>query len=404
MRIMKPSDLFHTAAEHHRRYELLVQSVMDYAIYMLDLDGRIITWNAGAQRIKGYSAEEIIGQHFSRFFAAEDQADGKPHRLLSEAYAQTRCQDEGWRVRKDGSRFWAKIALDLIRDDAGNPVGFAKVTRDISERHEAERQLDQVRAELFQAQKLEALGQLTGGLAHDFNNLLTIILSSAKMAQKSDNSERVAIMLGHIVDAGERGSRLTRQLLTFARHKEAGSQRLDVGEMLATTHALLAQALPKRISFAVHTQTGLHAVDADPSQLEMVLLNLTLNARDAIGDEGSISVHASNALLDEGPHGLLGEFVRITIADTGAGIDEHTRQRIFEPFFTTKAFGQGTGLGLSQAYGFARHVNGDLRVDSVVGQGTQMHLYIPAASLPIAPSSSSKKVQCDDSEKQVRID
>ncbi|WPO98005.1 PAS domain S-box protein [Pseudomonas sp. HR96] len=376
---MKPSDIFHTAAEHHRRYELLVQSVMDYAIYMLDLDGRIITWNAGAQRIKGYSTEDIIGQHFSRFFGADDQADGKPHRLLSQAYAQGRCQDEGWRVRKDGSRFWARIALDLIRDDSGNPIGFAKVTRDITERHEAERQLDQVRAELFQAQKLEALGQLTGGLAHDFNNLLTIILSSAKMAQKSANPERVAAMLANIVDAGERGSRLTRQLLTFARHKEAGSQRLDVGEMLATTQALLAQALPKRITLQVQAPPDLWQVDADPSQLEMVLLNLTLNARDAISAEGCIHVHASNQHLDEGTHGLLGDFVCITVADTGAGIDEYTRQRIFEPFFTTKAFGQGTGLGLSQAYGFARHVNGDLRVDSVVGEGTQMHLYIPAA-------------------------
>ncbi|WP_213880879.1 PAS domain-containing hybrid sensor histidine kinase/response regulator [Pseudomonas sp. dw_358] len=377
---MKPNAPFHAAAEHQHRFELLVQSVMDHAIYMLDLDGHIVTWNTGAQRIKGYVSDDVIGRHFATFFTPEDVADGKPQRLLTQAYTQGHGQDEGWRVRRDGSRFWAKVGLDLIRDEQGQPIGFAKVTRDISERHEAERQLDQVRAELFQAQKLEALGQLTGGLAHDFNNLLTIILSSARMARKSQNPTRIDALLGHIVDAGERGTHLTRQLLTFARHKEAGHQRLDISQMLVTTQALLAQALPKRISLSVLAEPGLHAVDADPSQLEMVLLNLTLNARDAIVGDGRIEVTAVNLRLREEAPGLTGEFVRISVADTGAGIDAQTRQRIFEPFFTTKAFGQGTGLGLSQAYGFARHVNGDLRVDSVVGVGTTMHLLIPAAS------------------------
>lgn len=382
---MNPPASFQSAAEHHRRYELLVQSVMDHAIYMLDLDGQVVTWNTGAQRIKGYAADEIVGQHFSTFFTTEDVADGRPQRLMTEAYTHGRSQDEGWRVRRDGSRFWAKVGLDLIRDAQGQPLGFAKVTRDITERHEAERQLDQVRAELFHAQKLEALGQLTGGLAHDFNNLLTIILSSAKLARKSQDLGRIDALLGHIIDAGERGSRLTRQLLTFARHKEAGEQHLSVSEMLATTQALLGQSLPKRIRLSVLAEPALYDILADPSQLEMVLLNLTLNARDAIEGEGRIDVTAVNLNLHETPPGLSGRFVRISVADTGAGIDPHTRQRIFEPFFTTKAFGQGTGLGLSQAYGFARRVQGDLRVDSAVGTGTTMHLFIPATDDLPAP-------------------
>lgn len=162
------------------RYEQLVQSVVDYAIYMLDPAGHVVSWNAGAQRIKGYRADEVIGKHFSLFFTQQDCADGRPERLLRQALEQGVAQDEGWRVRKDGTQFWALAALDVIRDDQGQIIGLAKVTRDITDRRESAMQLDAVRAQLFQAQKLEALGQLTGGLAHDFNNMLTIIISSAR--------------------------------------------------------------------------------------------------------------------------------------------------------------------------------------------------------------------------------
>jgi PAS domain S-box-containing protein len=367
-------------AEQQRRYDLLVQTVADYAIYMLDLQGHVITWNAGAQRIKGYLEAEIIGVHFSVFFVDDDVRDGKPHRSLDTALQQGHSQDEGWRRRKDGSLFWAKVALDLIRDENGQAIGFAKVTRDQTERHEAERQLDQVRAELFHAQKLDALGQLTGGLAHDFNNLLTIILGSAKLALGSRSPERVEKLLGHIVDAGERGSQLTRQLLTFARHKETGNERFDLAPLLESSRALVSQALPKSIALSISLDPALHEVQADPTQLQMVVLNLVFNARDAIDGEGNIHISASNVRLDEAAPGLQGEFVRIRVSDTGSGIDEHTLARMFEPFFTTKAFGHGTGLGLSQAYGFARQLRGDLRVSSELGRGTCMSLLIPSSA------------------------
>jgi PAS domain S-box-containing protein len=373
-----PTSLPARHEEQQRRYELLVQTVADYAIYMLDLQGNVVTWNAGAQRIKGYLEAEILGEHFSVFFVDDDLHMGKPRQLLDTALQHGHSQDEGWRKRKDGSRFWAKVALDLIRDEHGQAIGFAKVTRDQTDRHEAERQLDQVRAELFHAQKLEALGQLTGGLAHDFNNLLTIILGSARLALSSPHPERVEKLLGHIIDAGERGSQLTRQLLTFARHKEAGSERLDLLPLLESSRALVSQALPKSIALSISLDPQLFTVQADPTQLQMVVLNLVFNARDAIDGEGNIHISASNVRLDEDTPGLRGDFVRIRVSDTGSGIDEQTRARIFEPFFTTKAFGHGTGLGLSQAYGFARQLQGDLRVHSEPGHGTCMSLLIPA--------------------------
>lgn len=365
-------------AEQQRRYDLLVQTVADYAIYMLDLQGHVITWNAGAQRIKGYRETEILGAHFSLFFVGDDLRGGKPQQLLDLALEQGHSQDEGWRRRKDGSLFWAKVALDLIRDEDGQAIGFAKVTRDQTERHEAERQLDQVRAELFHAQKLDALGQLTGGLAHDFNNLLTIILGSAKLALGSRNPERIEKLLGHIVDAGERGSQLTRQLLTFARHQEAGSECLDLAPLLESSRALVSQALPKSIALSISLDPALRKVQADPTQLQMVVLNLVFNARDAINGEGNIHISASNVRYQEDPPGLQGDYVRIRVSDTGSGIDAQTLARMFEPFFTTKAFGHGTGLGLSQAYGFARQLHGDLRVHSELGRGTCMSLLIPA--------------------------
>ena len=158
------------------QFRLLVQGVTDYALYMLDLDGRVSSWNAGAERIKGYSHEEVVGQHFSQFYTPEDRQAGIPIKGLHEAAARGRWETEGWRVRKDGTRFWAHVVIDAIRDDSGQPIGFAKITRDITDRKSAERELEEARNALFQSQKMEAVGQLTGGVAHDFNNLLTVII------------------------------------------------------------------------------------------------------------------------------------------------------------------------------------------------------------------------------------
>jgi len=384
---MSTSDRTDLHAMHANRYEQLVQAVVDYAIYMLDPGGYVVSWNAGAQRIKGWTADEVIGKHYSQFFTEQDRAEGKPALLLERALSTGVAQDEGWRVRKDGTRFWALAALDVIRSADGEIVGLAKVTRDITDRREAALQLDAMRAQLFQAQKLEALGQLTGGMAHDFNNLLTIIIGSAKLALNSKDPQRSQRLLEHILDAGERGTQMTQQLLSFARHKALKQGRVHVPELIESVRLLVAHALPQGIELQVQLEEGLHDVTVDGGQLQMVLLNLILNARDAMINEGVIRLQGSNCELDGEVEDLHGTFVRLDVSDDGRGIAPSVLPRIFEPFFTTKAFGKGTGLGLSQVYGFIKQSNGAVSVASEPGVGTCMSLYLPVFQAVIITSN-----------------
>ncbi|MFJ4050396.1 two-component system sensor histidine kinase NtrB [Pseudomonas hunanensis] len=374
---MVPADCLDYSVMPAHRYEQLVQSVVDYAIYMLDPSGHVVSWNAGAQRIKGYRGDEVIGKHFSLFFTPQDCADGRPERLLRQALEQGGAQDEGWRVRKDGTQFWALAALDVIRDENGQIIGLAKVTRDITDRRESALQLDAVRAQLFQAQKLEALGQLTGGLAHDFNNMLTIIISSARLALATQDPARAQRMLQHILDASQRGTELTQQLLSFARHRKFDVASVAPADVVTATRGLLEHALPGSIDLKVLLQPDLPLIEVDAGQLQMVLLNLLFNARDAIEGHGQISLTVDVVELFGEVEGLKGSFVRFEVQDSGVGIPTEILPRIFEPFFTTKPFGKGTGLGLSQVYGFARQSGGAIYVDSEPGRGTCMRLYLP---------------------------
>lgn len=377
---MDPSERLDLHSMHPSLYEQLVRTVVDYAIYMLDLNGQIVSWNAGAERIKGYSAEEVIGKHFSMFFTEQDSLDGRPGFLVSEALKQGRAQDEGWRVRKDGTQFWALVALDVVRSPEGEVIGLAKITRDITDRREAALQLDAMRAQLFQSQKLEALGQLTGGMAHDFNNLLTIIISSAKLAMNSQDPQRTKRLLEHVLDAGQRGSEMTQQLLSFARRKSLDVVKVSLKEVVESIRALLNQALPKGIELHVQCEEDLAPVEVDAGQLQMVLLNLVLNARDAMEDGGDIHLQVRQQVLLGERDELVGPFALISVVDSGRGIDADVLPRIFEPFFTTKGFGKGTGLGLSQVYGFAKQSNGGIWVDSEPGRGTCMTLCLPVLS------------------------
>lgn len=361
-----------------RHYEMLVQAVVDYAIFMLDPSGCIVSWNAGASRIKGYDASEVVGRHLSIFYTDEDLQDGKPWQLIERALQDGRAQDEGWRVRKDGTRFWALVAIDVIRDECGSIIGLAKITRDITDRHDANQRYDALRAQLFQAQKLEALGQLSGGMAHDFNNLLTIILGAARLATRASDPDRLASLLSSIVDAGERGAQMTRNLLTFARCEQMPTRVVDLNWLLDAAHTFMSQALPKTMSLEIQLAPDLHRVELDPSQLEMALLNLILNARDAMAGSGVVRLQAENRSLAGEWGDLRGEFVLLSIVDRGVGIEPALQPRLFEPFFTTKDVGKGTGLGLSQVYGFARQAGGGVHVQSQPGQGTTMTLCLPA--------------------------
>jgi PAS domain S-box-containing protein len=370
--------------ESERSFRLLVDSVVDYAIFMLDMQGRVTNWNSGAERIKGYSADEIVGEHFSRFYTEEDRRAGIPTRALEQAAVEGRFATEGWRVRKDGSRFWATVVIDAIRGEDGSLIGFAKVTRDITEQREAQRRLEDTREQLFQSQKMEAIGQLTGGIAHDFNNLLTIILGGADMAERlvGDN-EKLKRILGNMRYAVKRGETLTKQLLAFSRRQALKPQVIDLHEQLEIVTDMLSRALRGDIGIVADVAPDAAPIEVDASQLELALLNVGLNARDAMPSGGALRISARNVLPHERIAGLEGSFVALSVADTGTGIPEEIRQRVIEPFFTTKGIGKGSGLGLSQAYGFATQSGGSMTIESAVGRGTTVTFYLPVAnSLP----------------------
>jgi PAS domain S-box-containing protein len=370
--------------ESERRFRLLVDGVVDYAIYMLDPHGRVTNWNSGAQRIKGYRAHEIVGEHFSRFFTDEDRQAGLPTRALEQAAREGKFASEGWRVRKDGTRFWASAVLDVIRDETGELIGFAKVTRDITEQRQAQHRLDETRAQLFQAQKMEAIGQLTGGIAHDFNNLLTVILGGADMAERiAGDNPKLKRILGNMRHAVKRGENLTRQLLSFSRRQALKPQVIDLRDQLGTVTDMLSRSLRGDIELVTDVPPDLLPAEIDPSELELALLNVGLNARDAMPHGGRLRIAARNVSPRERPAGLDIDLVAVSISDTGIGIPESIRERVIEPFFTTKGAGKGSGLGLSQAYGFASQSGGTMTIDSAEGKGTTVTFYLPMAkSLP----------------------
>jgi PAS domain S-box-containing protein len=369
--------------ESEAQFRLLVQSVTDYAIYMLDVDGHVASWNAGAQRIKGYAPEEIIGRHFSDFYTEADRAAGLPRIGLETATRNGRWENEGQRVRKDGTAFWAHVVIDAIRDDDGKLVGFAKVTRDISERREAEAALQAAQATMMRSQKLEAIGQLTGGVAHDFNNLLQVISGNLQLLSKDIAGNARAEMRVQSALAGvARGSKLASQLLAFARRQPLEPRVVNPGRLIQNMDEMLRRALGGEIEVETVVAGGLWNSLIDPDQLENAVLNLAINARDAMNGEGRLTIEASNAFLDDEyvrQHDEVsaGQYVMIAVTDTGTGIPPNILERVYEPFFTTKAEDKGTGLGLAMVYGFLKQSGGHVKIYSEVGAGTTVKLYFP---------------------------
>ncbi|HTK34200.1 MAG TPA: PAS domain S-box protein [Caulobacteraceae bacterium] len=367
-----------------QRFRLLVQGVRDYAIYMLDPEGNVTNWNAGAQAIKGYTAEEIVGQHFSRFYTEEDRAAGMPARALATAIAEGKFEGEALRVRKSGERFWANVVIDPIYDPHGALVGFAKVTRDITERRKTQEELDRSREALVQAQKMEAIGRLTGGVAHDFNNLLTVIRASADFLLRPRLEEEKRLRYAQaIADTAKRATALTGQLLAFARRQPLKPEVFDVGARLRGLREIFATTIGSSVNVEIELSQTVQLVQADPSQFETAVLNMVINARDAMprGGEIKITTRASTGVPAVRGHvAVPGEFVAIEISDTGTGMTPETLTRVFEPFFTTKAVDKGTGLGLSQVYGFAKQSHGEIDVRSEVDVGTVFTLYLPRSN------------------------
>lgn len=360
-----------------QQFSLLVQGVTDYAIYMLDTAGIITNWNSGAQHIKGYAAEEVIGTHFSRFYTPEEQEAGIPEKALTIAREKGRYEQEGWRVRKDGSRFCAHVVIDAIHGEDGSLVGFAKVTRDVTEQRAASDALQKANAALFQSQKMEALGKLTGGIAHDFNNLLGVISSGIDMLQLQPRGD--SRTLDSMRRAVERGAELTQHLLAFARQQPLQSKKCDLNELIAGFESVLRRAGNSSIRFEIKLQENLPPSLIDATRFQTTLLNLVINARDAMPKGGSITIATYGAQLKDQEIGTLpaGHYTKIMVNDTGCGMTSDVMARVFEPFFTTKEIGKGTGLGLSQVYGFITQSGGEVVVASTPGQGTQFAMYLP---------------------------
>nr|WP_184262614.1 PAS domain-containing sensor histidine kinase [Rhodopseudomonas rhenobacensis] len=495
--------------DSERNYRLLVEGVTDYAIYMLDLDGHITSWNSGAQRIKQYTASEVLGKHVSGFHTEEERQRGVPEQHLEIAKQTGRYEANGWRRRKDGSLFWAHVVIEPLRNERGQPIGFAKVTSDITERRRAEQVIreadarintlietvvdgvllfgadgeiqifnaacqrlfgyraeemigqnvkilmdradevelglllgqehqlagtvremtgrrkdgsafpmdlsvgearqdgevvyvgvihdltDRKRTEqqLVQAQKMETVGQLSGGIAHDFNNLLTVIVGNAEfLGEQLKTRPDLRSLADDIGRAGERGADLTQGLLAFSRRQTLRPVEIDCNELLHSMHKLLQRTMREDIEVRTDFETDLHSLMADRAQLESAIINLALNAQDAMDGGGRLSITTANVSLDDHyqsahPEVRPGEYVLIAITDDGEGMPKEVLGRVFEPFFTTKEVGKGSGLGLSMVYGFVKQSNGHVSIYSEPGLGTTVRIYLPslaAKSLQVA--------------------
>ncbi|HWE74531.1 MAG TPA: PAS domain S-box protein [Stellaceae bacterium] len=498
------TEAYERLRQSERRFRLLVNSVVDYAIFMLDENGYVTNWNAGAERIKGYSSDEIVGQHFSIFYTPEDRAAGVPQRVLKAARRDGRYEAESWRVRKSGERFWANVVIDAVRGDRGEIVGYAKVTRDFTERRKAEQALiesermargiintaldafvqwdqrgsvsewnsqaeaifgwsredavgrqvaellfpedgraafqaefdrfvaggrtaflghrlqmemvrrdgvrltvelaatvlpradgyafngfirdltDKIVAEAAQRQalKMEAVGQLTGGIAHDFNNLLAAIIPSLELAKQKLGDNPTSKYLESALRAAERGASLTRQLLSFARKQELAIERVDVNKQIASICEMLPRTLGPTAKIETRLAADTGSTLTDPNQLELAILNLAINARDAMPGGGVLTI-STGVLGAETAHErwqlIGGDYITIAVGDTGSGMTEEVRSRVFEPFYTTKDIGKGSGLGLSMVYGFVQQSGGSIAIESEPGQGTTVRLFLPRA-------------------------
>jgi PAS domain S-box-containing protein len=367
-------------SESEHRFRMLVQGVTDYAIYMLSPAGIVTNWNAGAKRIKGYDEHEIVGLHFSSFYTPEERERGLPMQALDQAAKEGRYEAEGWRVRKDGTRFWAHVVIDAIRNDEGQLIGFAKITRDITERKEAAKALELAREALFQSQKLEAIGKLTGGVAHDFNNLLNVISNGLDMLRHNGLQPSDLHLIDTMAHAASRAATLTQQLLGFARQQPFKRQPRDLSRVIRSFEAVLRRASRTGVQFELDLAARLPPAQLDAAQLEAGLLNLVVNARDATADGGRITVSTRLRQLKEGevPAVRAGCYVQVCVEDTGSGMTPEVLARAVDPFFTTKEIGRGTGLGLSQVYGMVQQCGGEMHIRSAPNAGTAVSLFFPA--------------------------
>ncbi|MPZ75084.1 MAG: response regulator [Deltaproteobacteria bacterium] len=408
-------DLFHkneqlkqqAIRQSEERFRLVVESLQDYAVFMMDPSGRVSSWNLGAERIVGWKQQEATGKLFGSFYVSEDHEKGLPAHALRESAVAGRYEEEGWRLRKDGSRFWANVVITALRDDHGELIGFSAIFRDLTSRKNTEEQLRKLNADLeeryvenaaelahtigereklqqqlLQVQKMESIGTLAGGIAHDINNILNIISGYANLirentANKDKNSENVDV----IIETVERGVSLVQQLLAMARKADTKFEPVKVTGVLQKLQGILNDTFPKTIDITWNLRPDLPPIMADQNQIHQAVFNLCLNARDAMPEGGKLSVTteivSGRELRKISQEAREERYCCITVKDDGIGMDVTILNRIFEPFFTTKQLGEGTGLGLAVVYGIVGKHGGIIDVESEPGQGATFRIFLP---------------------------
>ncbi|MGA8694483.1 MAG: MASE1 domain-containing protein [Xanthobacteraceae bacterium] len=376
-----------------RHFQIFVESVSDYAIFVLDPSGHVASWNGTAQEIIGYASEEVVGKHFSLLYRPDERRAGVPIRALEMTIQKGRHEVEGWRIRKNGTPFFVTGVLTAIRDDNANLIGFASVLRDATEGRDTQEKLVEAREQLATSQKMEAIGKLTGGIAHDFNNLLMIIGGNAQIFKRLLDP-KLPRAIEAIQIAAKRGESLTRQLLTFSRRQHLSPTVVDLNASIRNIRPMIESSLRGNIVYNEKIGPTLWPVKVDLAELELAIVNIAVNARDAMSNGGVFTVSADNvrANNDVDQNQRSADFVAIEFSDSGAGIPPDLLSKIFDPFFTTKEVGKGTGLGLSQVYGFAHQAGGTVRADSKVGVGTAITIYLPAyAGAKVDAPETSKR-------------
>jgi PAS domain S-box-containing protein len=366
-----------------RHFQILIEGVVDHAVFLLDRSGRVASWNSTAQQIVGYTADEIIGKHFGVFYRPDERRSGEPNRVLELAIKNGKHAVEGWRIKKNGTLFFVTGTIRAIHDDDGNLIGLANVLRDATERRNAQEKLVEAREQLAMSQKMEAIGKLTGGIAHDFNNLLMIIGGNAQTFERLLDP-KLPRAIEAIQTAAKRGESLTRQLLTFSRRQHLSPTIVDLNASIKNIRPMIESSLRGNIVYNEAIDPAVWPVKVDLAELELAIVNIAVNARDAMPSGGTFTLTVGNMPADDPSGGgeakANGDLVAIQFSDTGVGIPPNLLSKIFDPFFTTKEVGKGTGLGLSQVYGFVHQAGGTINAESKVGQGTTITVYLPSCT------------------------
>jgi PAS domain S-box-containing protein len=371
--------------ESERRFRLFVNGVSDHAICMLDPDGVILDWNLGAQRLTLFHTNEATGKHFRIFFREIERVDGQPERLIAEAARSGHVEHECDLARRDATLFPACMTLESIRDSDGRLLGFACIIWDATKQRMMEGRIHDAQAEMAHWQKVEAIGQLTGGIAHDFNNSLQGIISALEMATihlECDQAKNAQHYVTMALDAATRAGDLTQRLLGLSRRRAQPSQRVSLPPMLDAIREVLGRVLGDSVTLDFTVEADLPQVACDGNQLESAILNLAINARDAMNGKGTLRLRAQGRTSEQTrgvfAHGRAARrYVEISVTDNGHGMDGDTLRRACEPFFTTKAKDRGTGLGLAMVAGFVAQHGGSMDIQSAVGAGTTVSLFLP---------------------------